>query len=320
MANKNLHAAKTAKNDEFYTQLPDIEKELCHYRDFFRDKVVFCNCDDPEYSNFWKYFQMNFIFLGLKKLISTHYEPGGQSYKMEIVSAALPSGQIGIPDYVKTPLAGDGDFRSDECVEILKEADVVVTNPPFSLFREYVAQLMEYGKKFIIIGNKNSVTYKEFFPLLKEDKVWVGHRSMNQDFWLRVPLEEMAEKVVDGIPVKHIMACWFTNIDIQKRHTLMDLYMRYYGNEDHYPKYDNYDAINVDKTCEIPEDYEGVMGVPITFLDKYCPEQFEIIDINPHFFCLVSQGIEKPKQLTLKKVGKKDPYARVLIRRRNTRQ
>lgn len=305
MANKNLHAAKTAKNDEFYTQLPDIEKELCHYRDFFRDKVVFCNCDDPEYSNFWKYFQMNFIFLGLKKLISTHYEPGGQSYKMEIVSADLPSGQIGIPDYVKTPLAGDGDFRSDECVEILKEADVVVTNPPFSLFREYVAQLMEYGKKFIIIGNKNSVTYKEFFPLLKEDKVWVGHRSMNQDFWLRVPLEEMAEKVVDGIPVKHIMACWFTNIDIQKRHTLMDLYMRYYGNEDHYPKYDNYNAINVDKVCEIPEDYDGVMGVPITFLDKYCPEQFEIVRFR--------KGNDD-KDLC---VNRKCPYFRVLIRRRN---
>lgn len=316
MANKNLHAAKTAKNDEFYTQLCDIEKELYHYRDFFRDKVVFCNCDDPEYSNFWKYFQMNFFFLGLKKLISTHYEPGGQSYKMEIIAADLPTGQTAFPDYVKTPLEGDGDFRSEECIEILKEADVVVTNPPFSLFREYVAQLMEYKKKFIVIGNKNAVTYKEIFPLLKNDEMWVGHRSMNQDFWLRVPDIEMAEKIINGLPMKHIMACWFTNIDTQKRHTPMDLYMRYHGNEDHFPKYDNYDAINVDKTCEIPEDYDGVMGVPITFLDKYCPEQFEIVDINPHFFCLVSRGVEKPKQLTLKKVGKKDPYARVLIRRR----
>lgn len=310
MANKNLHAAKTAKNDEFYTQLPDIEKELYHYRDFFRGKVVFCNCDDPEYSNFWKYFQMNFFFLGLKKLISTHYEPGGQSYKMEIIAADLPTGQIGIPAYVKTPLEGDGDFRSDECVEILKEADVVVTNPPFSLFREYVAQLMEYGKKFIIIGNKNSVTYKEFFPLLKEDKVWVGHRSMNQDFWLRVPLEEMAEKVVDGIPVKHIMACWFTNIDIQKRHTLMDLYMRYYGNEDHYPKYDNYNAINVDKVCEIPEDYDGVMGVPITFLDKYCPEQFELVGLDR--YTVPSEYLVGGRVA----INGKPKYARILIRRR----
>lgn len=174
MPNKNLHAAKTAKNDEFYTQLSDIEKELYHYRDFFRGKEVFCNCDDPEYSNFWKYFQMNFFFLGLKKLIATHYEPGKQSYKMEIIAADLPSGQTAFPDYVKTPLEGDGDFRSDECIEILKEADVVVTNPPFSLFREYVAQLMEYDKKFIIIGNINAITYKEFFPLLKDDKVWPG--------------------------------------------------------------------------------------------------------------------------------------------------
>lgn len=322
MPNKNLHAAKTAKNDEFYTQLSDIEKELYHYRDFFRGKVVFCNCDDPEYSNFWKYFQMNFFFLGLKKLISTHYEPGKQSYKMEIIATDLPSGQTAFPDYVKTPLEGDGDFRSDECIEILKEADVVVTNPPFSLFREYVAQLMEYDKKFIIIGNINAITYKEFFPLLKDDKVWIGPSIHSGDREFQVPQSyplkaagfRVDEKGNKFIRVKGVR--WFTNVDIPTRHTPMDLYMRYHSNEEHFPKYDNYDAINVDKTCEIPEDYDGVMGVPITFLDKYCPEQFEIIDINPHFFCLVSQGIKKPKQLTLKKVGKKDPYARVLIRRR----
>lgn len=617
MPNKNLHAAKTAKNDEFYTQLSDIEKELYHYRDFFRGKVVFCNCDDPEYSNFWKYFQMNFIFLGLEKLISTHYEPGGQSYKMEIIAADLPSGQTAFPDYVKTPLEGDGDFRSDECIEILKEADVVVTNPPFSCyssdtevktnhgwklfkdvdidndlilslnpitseveyvkakeklirpvqgelyhyhnrsmdllvtdnhnmpvwnkekkfchfvradelkpshclklrgfqysgeedsgktftipsvvqkerysrrevmipekvirledwleflgfwladgywrdgkntqgnprytvgvkqreeneeyvmdlfhrigfdakvhrnktgnhnyevyskqlwsalqpygkakdkyipdcflelekmylerllhgyemgdgqckpgyimyssaskrlienlqelalkvygvlgqirlqeikargniypcwymrictsetphlvakygkpervpyddnvycltleknhimlvrrnnrtawsgncFREFVAQLVEYDKKFIIIGNKNAITYKEFFPLLKEDKVWIGYTAPENFI---VP-GEGATKKVNGL------CRWFTNVDVHKRHTPMDLYMRYHGNEDHFPKYDNYDAINVDKTCEIPEDYDGVMGVPISFMDKYCPEQFEIV-------------------------------------------
>lgn len=323
MANKNLHAAKTAKNDEFFTQLSDIEKELYHYRDFFRDKVIFCNCDDPEYSNFWKYFQMNFFFLGLKKLIATHYEPGGHSYKMEIIAADLPTGQTAFPDYVKTPLEGDGDFRSEECIKILKEADVVVTNPPFSLFREYVAQLMEYGKKFIIIGNINAITYKEFFPLLKDDEVWIGPSIHSGDREFQVPQSyplnaagsRVDEKGNKFIRVKGVR--WFTNVDVTVRHTPLDLYMRYHGNEGHFPKYDNYDAINVDKTCEIPEDYDGVMGVPITFLDKYCPEQFEIVDLNPHFFTLVAQGIEKPKQLTLKNAGKKDPYARVLIRRRN---
>lgn len=311
MANKNLHAAKTAKNDEFYTQLPDIEKELYHYRDFFRGKVVFCNCDDPEYSNFWKYFQMNFFFLGLKKLISTHYEPGGQSYKMEIIAADLPTGQIGIPAYVKTPLEGDGDFRSEECIEILKEADVVVTNPPFSLFREYVAQLMEYDKKFIIIGNINAITYKEFFPLLKDDKVWIGPSIHSGDREFQVPQSyplnaagsRVDEKGNKFIRVKGVR--WFTNVDVAVRHTQLDLYMRYHGNEDHFPKYDNYDAINVDKTCEIPEDYDGVMGVPITFLDKYCPEQFEIVRFR--------KGNDD-KDLC---VNRKCPYFRVLIRRRN---
>lgn len=679
MPNKNLTQAKKAKNDEFYTQLSDIEKELYHYRDFFRGKVVFCNCDDPEYSNFWKYFQMNFFFLGLKKLISTHYEPGRQSYKMEIVSADLPTGQLGIPDYVQTPLEGDGDFRSDECIEILKEADVVVTNPPFSCyssdtevktshgwklfkdvdidkdlilslnpetseveyvkateklirpvqgelyhyhnrsmdllvtdnhnmpvwnkekkfcrfvcadelkpshclklrgfhytgeegsgktftipsvvqkerysrrevmvpekvirledwleflgfwladgywrdgkntqgnprytvgikqreeneeyvmdlfhrigfdakvhrnktgnhnyevyskqlwtalqpygkakdkyipdcflelektylerllhgyemgdgqckpgyimyssaskrlienlqelalkvygvlgqirlqeikargniypcwymrictsetphlvakygkpervpyddnvycltleknhimlvrrndraawsgncFREYVAQLVEYDKKFIIIGNINAITYKEFFPLLKEDKVWVGHKSFNQDTYFFVPpkyqnwllenkKEGSAYKIINGVIMGRLAsACWFTNIDIQKRHTPMDLYMRYHGNEEHFPKYDNYDAINVDKTCEIPEDYDGVMGVPITFLDKYCPEQFEILNANDYRknddVPVKAHGLIKDKDGS---INGKPKYARILIRRR----
>lgn len=301
MANKNLAKAKTAKNDEFYTQLSDIEKELYHYRDFFRGKVVFCNCDDPEYSNFWKYFQMNFFFLGLKKLISTHYEPGGKSYKMEIVSADLPTGQLGIPDYVRTPLEGDGDFRSEECIEILKEADVVVTNPPFSLFRQFVAQLMEYDKKFIIIGNKNAITYKEFFPLLKDNKIWIGYTAPEN---FMIPGKGTTKKV-NGL------CRWFTNVDISIRHTPMDLYMRYHGNEGHYPKYDNYDAINVDKTCEIPEDYDGVMGVPITFLDKYCPEQFEIVQL------CASHG-KTPKNIENESgcINGKWLYARVLIRRR----
>lgn len=308
MANKNsnLSAAKRAKNDEFYTQLTDIEKELYHYRDFFRDKVVFCNCDDPEYSNFWKYFQMNFLFLGLKKLISTHYEPGGQSYKMEIIAADLPTGQTAFPDYVKTPLEGDGDFRSEECIEILKEADVVVTNPPFSYFRQYVAQLVEYDKKFIIIGNQNAITYKEIFPKLKGNQMWLGYGFPGNVAFFKSPYEDKAKasQHKEGmIRVSGVM--WFTNIDIQKRHTPMDLYMRYYGNEDHFQKYDNYDAINVDKTCEIPEDYDGVMGVPITFLDKYCPEQFEIIKFR--------KGNDD-KDLC---INGKCPYFRILIRRRN---
>lgn len=328
MANKNLHAAKTAKNDEFYTQLSDIEKELYHYRDFFRGKVVFCNCDDPEYSNFWKYFQMNFFFLGLKKLISTHYEPGGQSYKMEIIAADLPTGQTAFPDYVKTPLEGDGDFRSEECIKILAEADVVVTNPPFSLFREYVAQLMEYGKKFIIIGNINAITYKEFFPLLKNDEVWEGATQFNGGaayFWGDASLydpEKMSNPkhayVKDGHLYWRVNGVrWFTNVDIQKRHTPLDLYMRYHGNEDHFPKYDNYDAINVDKTCEIPEDYDGVMGVPISFMDKYCPEQFEIVSANDYrvheTVPVKAHGLIKDKDGA---IGGKPKYARILIRRR----
>lgn len=325
MANKNLHAAKTAKNDEFYTQLCDIEKELYHYRDFFRAKVVFCNCDDPEYSNFWKYFQMNFFFLGLKKLISTHYEPGGQSYKMEIIAADLATDQTAFPDYVKTPLEGDGDFRSEECIEILAEADVVVTNPPFSLFREYVAQLVEYGKRFIIIGNRNAITYKEIFPLLKNDEMWLGFGFNGGNAYFGVPdnaNKNYAEGVFDAkTKLVHFRNCvWFTNIDIQKRHTPLDLYMRYYGNEDHFPKYDNYDAINVDKTCEIPEDYNGAMGVPISFMDKYCPEQFEIVSANDYRVCesvpLKAHGLIKDKDGA---IGGKPKYVRILIRRRRNK-
>lgn len=250
--------------------------------------------------------------------VSTHYEPGKQSYKMEIVSADLPSGQLGIPDYVKTPLEGDGDFRSDECIEILKEADVVVTNPPFSRFREYVSQLMEYEKKFIIIGNINAITYKEFFPLLRNNKVWVG-TGFNLSMIFRSPYKNELEsnrKFVQAkgydpdYYIKTPAVCWYTNVDIQKRHTPIDLYMHYYGNEDHYPKYDNYDAINVDKTCEIPEDYDGVMGVPISFMDKYCPEQFEIIG-NMASTQISDFNFGYPY------ITGKKKYARVLIRRRN---
>jgi len=259
-ANANLHKAKDAKNDEFYTQLTDVSKELMHYKEHFKGKVVFCNCDDPTWSAFWKYFHLNFEKLGLKKLISTHYDRTEPTYKMEYEGGDDNDIEVG----VKTPLKGNGDFRNAECIELLKESDIVVTNPPFSLFREYVAQLMEYDKKFLIIGNKNSITNKEFFPLLKEDKVWIGYESPSE---FNTP-NGMTKKVQG-------LCHWFTNLDAQKRHEKLVLWKKYTPEE--YPRYDNYDAINVDKVADIPCDYDGIMGVPISFVDHYCPEQFEII-------------------------------------------
>lgn len=306
MSNKNgsLNKAKKAKQDEFYTQLTDIEKELHHYKDHFRDKVVFCNCDDPEYSNFWHFFAVRFNLYGLKKLIATHYEPDGSpSYmlSMERIGDETPT--------VIKHLTGDGDFRSPECVAFLEEADIVVTNPPFSLFREYVAQLVNHGKKFLIIGNKNAVKYKEIFPLLKENKIWIGHRNINQDMWLIVPDGEKYEKIVDGKKLKHIMACWYTNMDIKKRHEDMKLIAHY--SPDKYPQYDNYDAIDVCKVVDIPCDYYGVMGVPITFLDKYSPEQFEIIGVANH-------GSDNEYDLFKPVLNGRELYTRILIRRRSS--
>lgn len=267
--NANLHKAKDAKNDEFYTRLEDVSKELMHYKQHFKDKIVLCNCDDPTWSAFWKYFHLNFSALGLKKLISTHYDKTEPTYKMEYEGGNDNNIEVG----VKTPLEGNGDFRNQECLELLDEADIVVTNPPFSLFREYVAVLMEHGKKFIIIGSKNAITYKEFFPLLKDDKVWIGCNNVH----------EFAQP--DGTFKKFGNIGWYTNLDITKRHEDLILWQRYYNNngeplsdaESRYPHYDNYDAINVDRVQDIPCDYFGVMGVPITFLDKYNPEQFEIV-------------------------------------------
>lgn len=304
--NASLIAAKKAKNDEFYTQKADIEAELSHYEEHFRGKTVYCNCDDPEYSEFWKFFVRNFKPYGLKKLIATHYEPNEQSFSYKLEAEADADGNFDIyQEPVKTPLPCNGDFRSAPCVELLKEADIVVTNPPFSLLRPFVAQLMEYGKKFIIIGNMNAITYKEFFPLLKNNQVWIGYTHPKRFMQL------------DGTMKSFGNIMWFTNLDIRKRHVPLSLRGNYYkGNEDKYPKYDNYDAIECGKVNDIPCDYDGVMGVPITFLDSYCPEQFEIVDINPHFFMLVNAGFEKPKQLSLHNAGKKDPYARVLVRRR----
>ena len=279
-ANANLHKAKNAKNDEFYTQLTDVSKELMHYKQHFKDKVVFCNCDDPTWSAFWKYFHLNFSALGLKKLISTHYDKNEPTYKMEYEGGDDNDIEVG----VKTPLEGNGDFRNQECLDLLDEADIVVTNPPFSLFREYVACLMEHEKKFVIWGNNNAITYKEFFPLLKDNKVWLGYIA-NQTCVFRLSDEyaKWDEKITNQMNDGHKYGkcpaiSVFTNLDIQKRHEKLILWKNYTSEE--YPTYDNYDAINVDKVDQIPCNYDGVMGVPITFLDKYNPEQFEILGMS----------------------------------------
>ncbi len=262
--NKNLNRAKVAKNDEFYTQLSDIEKELYHYRDQFKDKVIFMNCDDPKESNFWKYFYLNYQFLGIKKLISTHYDENESTYKLEY--GYDEDGQLEI---IETPLEGNGDFRSAECIELLKEADLVITNPPFSLFRDYVAQLIEYDKDFIIIGSKNAITYKEIFPLIKDNKMWLGINSGNGTMHFMQP---------DTDELKSVASYWYTNMPHSKRNEELILWQSY--DPENNPKYDNYDAIEVSKVKEIPKDYYGVMGVPITFLNNYNPNQFEILGLT----------------------------------------
>lgn len=272
--NKKLNDAKKNKKDEFYTQLTDIEKELKHYKEYFKNKIIFCNCDDPETSNFWKYFYLNFKHLGLKRLIATHYDYKNSTYKQEYDGK----------DIIKTNLQKNGDFRNQECIELLKESDIVVTNPPFSLFREYVSQLIEYNKNFIIIGNLNAIGLKMIFPLLQKNKMWLGCSIHSGDREFRVPDHyplNAAGFRVDKDGTKYIRikgVRWFTNLDIKERHENLNLYKKY--NEEEYPKYDNYDAINIDKTKDIPVDYDGEMGVPITFMDKYNPDQFEIVGID----------------------------------------
>lgn len=294
MANKNLNAAKAAKKDEFYTQLEDINNELRHYREHFRGKTVLCNCDDPRISNFFTYFAYNFEFLGLKKLITTCYKNQDSDlfsqYQSEQAVYLVYEGDKNgdrIPNAEEIgvhPLKGDGDFRSAECIELLKEADIVVTNPPFSLFREYVAQLIEYEKKFIIIGNVSSISCKEIFPLIQNNQIWFGAsiHSGDRKFWVPDNYELNAagcgidETGRKFIRVKGVR--WFTNLDYPKRNEDIPLYKSY--TIDEYPKYDNYDAIHIKKTEEIPYDYDGMMGVPITFLDKYNPNQFVILGIT----------------------------------------
>jgi len=333
MANSNLTNAKKAKNDEFYTQYRDIEKEIEAYLEYdenaFRDKTVYCNCDDPYESNFFSYFVLNFSKLGLKRLITTSYKPSpiantqlglfgddktikpmkgrpkitANKFIINEVGDVNNDGEFNLKDIALQlkenkhnewePLNGDGDFRSDECVELLKQSDIVVTNPPFSLFREYIKQLFEYNKKFVIIGNMNAITYKEVFPKIKENKMWLGVTNFNTGMYFQVPDDFIYadtykfEKEQDGKKVNRVPGvCWFTNIDHGRRHQPLPLMnmadnikfsKKIKANENSYQKYDNYDAIEVPYTIAIPSDYKGVMGVPISFLDKYSPEQFDIV-------------------------------------------
>lgn len=310
--NKNLHKAKKEKNDEFYTLLSDIEKEMVWYKDFFKDKVVYCNCDDARESNFFKYFSENFELLGLKKLITTGYIPGGHGVVLEYSGDKNGDFMVGDDEISTRELAGDGDFRSPECIEFLKQADVVVTNPPFSLFREYIAQLMTFGKKFIVLGNMNAISYKEVFPNIKDNKLWWGCSTSGsaRNMWFELPDDYEPNtkndnyKEEDGIKYRRVQGIeWYTNVDHKKRHDKLDLCKKY--NPTDYPKYDNYDAINVDKVSDIPEDYMDVMGVPISFLDKYCPEQFEIVKFR--------KGNDD-KDLSVSGVC---PYFRILIKRKS---
>lgn len=336
MGNRNLNAAKRAKKDEFYTQLADIERELLHYLPHFHGQTVLCNCDDPYESNFFKYFALNFNRLGLRRLLCTCYDgspvrgtelvlrfdgeadaPRRQAYVADI--RAVPDlngdGAVDLTD-VRLLLQNDrntlsllqtGDFRSPECVALLQEADIVVTNPPFSLFREYVSQLMDYGKRFLIIGPQNAITYKEIFPLIKDNKIWLGYGFNAGNAYFKVPdnKQTYAAGVYDEEKklVKFRNCHWYTNLEIPKRHDELDLVCRY--SPEDYPKYDNYDAIEVSKTANIPYDYDGAMGVPITFLDKYNPEQFEIVKFR--------KGNDE-KDLC---INGKCPYFRILIRNKH---
>lgn len=311
-SNKHLHKANSSKKDEFYTQLPDIEREMKHYKAHFKGKVVFCNCDDPRVSNFFHYFSYNFKKLGLKKLITTCYKnqdldlfSRNDTEKAIYLEYDGGKGTENIPDQKEIGikhLNGDGDFRSAECIELLKKADIVITNPPFSLFREYVAQLIEYNKKFIIIGHQNAITYKEIFSLIKSNKIWLGY-GFNRNcahFINRHYVDYAADADHREGMIRVSGVQWFTNLDISKRHEEMVLYKEY--DPDIYPQYDNYDAIEVSKTVEIPIDYAGVMGVPITFLNKYNPDQFEIIKFR--------KGDDE-KDLS---INGKCPYFRILIK------
>lgn len=334
--NKNLRKANAVKNDEFYTQISDIERELKYYKNQFRGQIVYCNCDDPFESNFFKYFAANFNALGIKKLITTSYNrspiagrqlpliemeglksikpKNAEAHRIEInkVPDVNRDGSISLEDVksllehdanVSSPLKDNGDFRSKECLELLSKTDIVVTNPPFSLFREYLAQLIENNKKFLIIGNDNARTYKEVFKLIKDNKLWPGYGRVKEF------------KQADGTIKKFGNVGWLTNLEVSKRHDLLTLYKKF--NKSEYSKFDNYDAINVNKTSEIPMDFDGVMGVPITFLDKYNPEQFEIIDGLNRYTILDVAGLNAnaiKNHLHMTEIDGKSTYFRVLVR------
>ncbi|MBR3682949.1 MAG: adenine-specific methyltransferase EcoRI family protein [Tidjanibacter sp.] len=313
MANTTLTAAKAAKKDEFYTQLADIERELVHYKEHFRGKTVLCNCDDPRVSNFFKYFTLKFNDLGLKRVIATCYKSQDVDlFSMNASEQAVYQIYDGdkdgnnMPDASEIevrPLKGDGDFRSAECIELLKQADIVVTNPPFSLFREYVAQLIKYDKKFVIVGHQNAITYKEIFPLIRDNKLWLGYgfKGGAGHFYSKYEDVATAGDHREGM-IRVSGVTWFTNLDIEKKHEELILYKHYTPEE--YPTYDNYEAINVNKTSDIPCDYDGCMGVPITFLDKYNPDQFEIVKFR--------KG-DDDKDLSINGYC---PYFRIIIRKR----
>ena len=332
MASKTLHNARLAKEDEFYTQIADIERELRYYKQHFKDKVIFCNCDDPETSNFWKYFELLFEDLGIKKLVSTHFDAEKPTYKLELMKDVNRDGKITDKDIIKTPLQQNGDFRSPECIEILKEADIIITNPPFSLFREYVAQLIEYDKKFLIIGNQNAVAYKEIFPLIKDNKIWLGYYSGNMEFKVPEYYEERVSRYwVDETGQKWRSMgniCWYSNLDIAKRHDNLILYKQF--NDNDYPHYENYEGIDVGAVKDIPVDYYGVMGVPITFLNVYNPAQFEIVGLGSGYLgqSIGIKGIDPEHKKMMREHSAagdlyfikngvpKVPYTRILIRRK----
>ena len=359
--NKALHRAKRQKKDEFYTQLVDIENEMRHYKPHFKGKTIYCNCDDPWESNFFKFFAANFNSLKLKKLIATSYagspiagtqlafddigvENGRRAHKIEITEVSDHDGDqaVGLSDVewllknkanTAVNLQGGGDFRSPECVALLEEADIVVTNPPFSLFREYFAQLIEHDKEFLILGSKNVITYKEVFPFIKDGRVWVGHTPMSKNLLFDIPPEVADDlvatkkegsgyRIVYGRVMGRSASSWFTNLDHPKRHEPLPLWHKY--NPDDYPHYDNYDAIDVSSlkgprvyaVNRIPCDWDGVMGVPITFLDKHNPGQFEIVDANAirvdDSVPLKAHGLIKDKESAIEG---KPKYVRIAVRR-----
>ena len=318
MANKNLTRAKREKNDEFYTRLSDIENELIHYRKHFKGKVIFLNCDDPYESNFWFYFHKQFEFLGLKKLIATHYVNGRKSFKFEYMGGDDNNIYSGI----KIDLKGDGDFRSNECVELLKESDIVVGNPPFSLFLNFINQLIKYDKNFIIIGNQNAITYKDVFPLIKENRIWLGVNVKGMEFEVpnKSPYNTRSSFRIDKETGKFYQKlgniCWFTNLEHYKRNEELILWKLY--NEKDNPKCDNYDAIEVSRVKEIPKDYYDVMGVPITFLNKYNPNQFEILGCTESEGKGFSKGLwDKDSKVTQPLIKGKRKYKRLFIRMLN---